>query len=577
MQYLLYPVVIYALLVAVSYIITFLQLCKVTLQYPNYQIQTVENIPAYLQKLFLIPIQELQEFGFKSCCYLRVKPILKVYPDVAWEILLYNEACNCYAKVGIRHPIEPVHLFDIEFYTFFKDKTCLVTTNGKGNAVIGKIPFFIMQDYYTAETSLQWQFHQDRFAKLRSKKIPKLLSPEALTEALQIYFQYYLNTLIKSKYILPVPRKRLFSLNRRLALKLTQKNINENNKSAGVIKQRREEAKSNSKLSIEIPIELEVEGFQRMEILQRGLIDRKIRPWLILGSFVLFVITSTNYFGTQSLIIFIAVLMLHEGGHLLAMKICGYQDCSLLFLPFLGAVATARKDDATITQKFCVSLAGPMPGLIIGLVLAIIFKDAGYSSWIKQTSWILICLKLFNLLPIYPLDGGQIVNILLFSRFPYSDVLLKAFGAIIISILGIAHPALFLLTIPLAFNLVNSYRAAQINSKLQKSFRKNPPQNQDKINQENIIYSIFKYLKEFDYHHLPFNSRYFLVKNLIERYHCFYSKRITKVILASVYSVSLFAGIFVSWQTIVPSSVDLIPKFAKSFPNYIHIQEQIQK
>ncbi|MEL6457383.1 MAG: site-2 protease family protein [Cyanobacteria bacterium J06621_15] len=490
--------------------------------------------------------------------------MLKVYPDVTWEILLYNEAYNCYAKVGIRHPIEPVHLFEIEFYTFFKDKTCLVTTNGKGNMVIGKIPFFIMQDYCTAETSLQWRFHQDRFAKLKSKKIPKLLSPEALTEALQVYLQNYLNTLIKSKYILPIPRKRLFSLNKKLALKLTQKIHSENNKSAVIIKQRREEAKKNTRLSVEIPIELEVEGFQRMERLQRGLIDRKLRPWLILGSFVLFVITSTSYFGTQTLIIFIAALIFHEGGHLLAMKLCGYRDGSLLFLPFLGAVATARKDDATITQKFCVSLAGPLPGLIIGLGLAIIFKDASYSSWIKQTSWILICLNLFNLLPIYPLDGGQIVNILLFSRFPYSDVFLKAFGAIIISLLGIAHPALFLLTIPLAFNLVHSYRAAQINSKVQKHFRNNPPQNQ-----ENVLYSLFKHLKEFDYHHLPFNSRYFLVKNLIERYHCFYSKRITKVILASVYSVSLLVGILGSWQTILPNKV-----VSKSI-DYVRIQQEI--
>ena len=204
--------------------------------------------------------------------------------------------------------------------------------------------------------------------------------------------------------------------------------------------------------------------------------------------------------------------------------------------------------------------------------MAITFKDASYSSWIKQTSWILICLNLFNLLPIYPLDGGQIVNILLFSRFPYSDVFLKAFGAIIISLLGIAHPALFLLTIPLAFNLVHSYRAAQINSKLQKSFRKNPPQTQ-----ENILYSLFKYLKEFDYHHLPFNSRYFLVKNLIERHHCFYSKRITKIILASVYSVSLLVGLFGSWQAIVPNSVNLIPKVVKTFPDYIRTQEEIRK
>ncbi len=440
----------------------------------------------------------------------------------------------------------------------------MVTTNGKGNTVIGKIPFFIMQDYYTAETSLQWQYHQGRLRQLKSHKIPKLLSPEAFAERLQVYFQNYINSLVKLKYILPISKKVLFRLNGKLALRLTQKIIQGNNQSANIIKQRREQAKNESKLSVEIPIELEVEGFQRMERLQRGLIDKKLRPWAFLGSFVLFVITSTKYFGTQTLIIFIAALILHEGGHLLAMKLCGYRDVSLLFLPFLGAVATAHKDDATLTQRFCVALAGPLPGLILGLVLAIIFKDASYSTWVKQASWILICLNLFNLLPIYPLDGGQIIDILLFSRFPYSDVVFKAIGAIVISLLGIAHPALFLLIIPLVLNIVYSYRAAKINSKLQKSFKTNPPSNQ-----ENILYSIFQSLQQFDYHYLPFNSRYLLVKNLVERYHCSYSKRITKVILASVYCVSLFVGILSSWQAVVPNSV------VNKSTDYVRIQPEI--
>lgn len=572
MQYLLYPIFIFGLLVGVSYLITFLQLCKVTLQYPIYQVQAVENIPAYLQQLFLIPTQKLQDFGFKPCCYLQVKPMLKIYPDIAWEILLYNDVFNSYAKVGIRHPIEPVNLFDIEFYTFFADKTFLVTTNGKENTVTGKIPYFVQQDSYTAQTSVQWQFHQDRLSKLRAKKKTDILSPETFTEVLQIYLINYINSLIKLKHILPISGKKLFRLNEKLALKLTRNIIQNNQKSTSFIKQRREQAKKNTKLSVEIPIELEVEGFRRMEQLQRGLINSKLRPWLILGSFVLFVVTSTKYFGTQTLIIFIAALMFHEGGHLLAMKLCGYRDASLFFLPFLGAVATARKDDATITQKFCVSLAGPIPGLILGLGLAILFKDARYSSWIKQASWILICLNLFNLLPIYPFDGGQIIDILLFSRFPYSDVIFKAFGAIIISLLGIVHPALFLLTIPLALNIVNSYRAAQINSQLQKSFRKNLPQNQ-----ENILYSLFKNLQQFDYHHLPFNSRYLLVKNLMERYHCFYSKRITRVILVSVYCVSLLIGILGSLQIVVPDSVNLIPKFANTSADYVRIQREIQR
>ncbi|MEB3218224.1 MAG: site-2 protease family protein [Nostocales cyanobacterium 94392] len=553
-----------------------------TLQYPIYEIQTVENIPVYLQKLFLIPIEELRELGFEPCCYLQVKPMLKIYPDMAWEILLYNEAFNSYAKVGIHHRIEPVHLFDIEFYTFFADKIFLVTTNGKGDTVIGKIPYFIVQDYYTAQTSLQWQLHQGRLRQLKTKLNTKSniklnintnhdnLSPSAFIKTLEIYLINYINSLIKLKHILPVSNKHLFRLNRKLALKLTYKIIQEKHKNTDIVKQRREQAENNIKLSVEIPVELEVEGFRRMEQLQRGLIDSKLRPWLILGSFALFVITSTKFFGTQTLIILVSALILHEGGHLLAMKICGYQNASLIFLPFLGAVAMARKDDSTIIQRFCVSLAGPLPGLILGIGLAIIFGDGSYSSWMKQASWILICLNLFNLLPIYPLDGGQIIDILLSSRFPYSDVLFKAFGTIIIGGLGIIHPALFILTIPLAFNILHSYRAAKINCKLQRFLQKRLDNNQ-----ENILYALFEFLQQFDYQKLPFNSRYTLVKKMIERYRYVDNKRITRFILASVYCGILLVGICGSFQIIVPSSLNFTSKFANKHSDYVKRETQV--
>ncbi|MGF1676666.1 MAG: site-2 protease family protein [Rivularia sp. (in: cyanobacteria)] len=553
-----------------------------TLQYPIYEIQTVENIPVYLQKLFLIPIEELKEFGFEPCCYLQVKPMLKIYPDIAWEILLYNEAFNSYAKVGIHHRIEPVHLFDIEFYTFLANKIFLVTTNGKGDTVIGKIPYFIVQDYYTAQTSLQWQLHQGRLRQLKRKLTTNLttnlninknhdnLSASAFIERLETYLINYINSLIKLKSILPISNKNLFVLNKKLALKLTYKIIQEKHKSTDIVKQRREQAENNIKLSAEIPVELEVEGFRRMEQLQRGIIGRKLRPWLVLGSFALFVVTSTKLFGTQTLIIFISALIFHEGGHLLAMKLCGYQNASLIFLPFLGAVATARKDDATIIQRFCVSLAGPLPGLILGLGLAIIFQDGSYSSWIKQASWILICLNLFNLLPIYPLDGGQIIDILLFSRFPYGDVLFKAFGTIIIGVLGIIYPALLILTIPLAFNILHSYRAAKINSKLQIFLQKRLDNNQ-----ENILYALFEFLQQFDYQKLPFNSRYTLIKNLIGRYNNFDNKRITRVILASVYCGSLLLGICGSFQTIVPNSLNFTSKFANKYSDYLKRETQV--
>jgi Zn-dependent protease len=121
----------------------------------------------------------------------------------------------------------------------------------------------------------------------------------------------------------------------------------------------------------------------------------------------------------------VGVLLFHEGGHVLAMKIFGYRDVTMLFIPFLGALATAKKEDASLTEKVLISLAGPVPGLVIGIGLAIAFSNenplsivSDNPSWIMPLSWTLIGLNLFNLLPVYPLDGGQIADLLLFSSNP---------------------------------------------------------------------------------------------------------------------------------------------------------------
>ena len=39
------------------------------------------------------------------------------------------------------------------------------------------------------------------------------------------------------------------------------------------------------------------------------------------------------------------------------------------FLPFLGAAVTARKHRASGAQQAIVALAGPVPGLVLGVVL----------------------------------------------------------------------------------------------------------------------------------------------------------------------------------------------------------------
>lgn len=560
MQYLLYPIAIYAFLVFIRYFITFLQLCKSQFQYPKYQVTQTDTVPSYLRDLFATPIRELEQLGFQPFSYLQYQPMVKAYQHTNLEILLYNKTLKSYATVVVRRLVEPVNLFDIEFYTFFKEKTLLLTVNGKAFGLIGEIPHTIVQDVYTDQLLVQWQTHQDKLKQLTASKTPLGLLPEAFAKALQIYMGNYVNYLAKVRYISPIKGTDLFQLHWLTALKTVNPIIQGTNKAVNIIKQRKQQAKTDSSIYKEIPIELEIEGFQQMQYLQQGLVGKKFRTWLLLGSLALFVVSYTHYLTAQSVGIFISVLLFHEGGHLLAMKLFGYRDTSVLFIPFLGALATARKDDATLTQKFWISLAGPLPGLILGIGLAILAPpNSGYPGWVREASWTLIFLNIFNLLPVYPLDGGQIADLLLFSRFPYIGVLFKVIGVIILGLLGKNRPEMLLFVFLIALSIPHSFRSAKVNAKLQKELQQNPPGDQD-----HLLHAIFKYLQQFGYGNLPFNTKFTLVKELIQKHYESRGKWKTRVFLLIVYCVSLLGGIAGSFQAILPNWVSVLPYYLEN-------------
>jgi len=115
----------------------------------------------------------------------------------------------------------------------------------------------------------------------------------------------------------------------------------------------------------------------------------------------------------------LGILLFHEFGHALAMRWLGYRELGVLVLPFLGAVALGRKDDAGPWQKLFLLLAGPLPGLIIGaLCLRFAMDDHAQHGGLLEAGALFLVINLFNLLPFTPLDGGQIVETFLFTGRP---------------------------------------------------------------------------------------------------------------------------------------------------------------
>jgi len=67
-----------------------------------------------------------------------------------------------------------------------------------------------------------------------------------------------------------------------------------------------------------------------------------------------------------------------------------------------------------IFKEFIVLISGPIFQIIAYLILLNIFNE--YSNFIKAYHYGIL---IFNLLPIYPLDGGKLLNIIISLKVPY--------------------------------------------------------------------------------------------------------------------------------------------------------------
>lgn len=131
-------------------------------------------------------------------------------------------------------------------------------------------------------------------------------------------------------------------------------------------------------------------------------------------------------------LLLIPVLLVHELGHWVAMKIFRYRNMKMFFIPLLGAAVTGQSHNVAGWKKVLVYLAGPLPGLVLGTVLGIagIMQE---NQILSELGSLMLFINALNLLPILPLDGGWVMHLILFSRHPILQVIfrgLTAFGLI---------------------------------------------------------------------------------------------------------------------------------------------------
>lgn len=132
----------------------------------------------------------------------------------------------------------------------------------------------------------------------------------------------------------------------------------------------------------------------------------QLKLLITFGSMFVSVAAYSLLFGWTFAIGLVLLLLVHEMGHVFALRREGIKASAPTFIPFLGAVITSRSlgDNALAEAK--VGLAGPVLGSVGSLVPLLIYAITGDDLW-RALAFFGFYLNLFNLIPLSPLDGGR--------------------------------------------------------------------------------------------------------------------------------------------------------------------------
>ena len=122
-----------------------------------------------------------------------------------------------------------------------------------------------------------------------------------------------------------------------------------------------------------------------------------------------------------NLIIFTSLIIIHEMGHIVISKILSYKIDKVIIYPYGGFVKLNTRINTKIENDLLVAISGIiMQSIYFGIIFFLyrngIVREYIYSLFLLYHKSMLI----FNLLPIYPLDGAKIVNLILSKYFSFN-------------------------------------------------------------------------------------------------------------------------------------------------------------
>jgi len=143
----------------------------------------------------------------------------------------------------------------------------------------------------------------------------------------------------------------------------------------------------------------------------------------------------TGYF--WQLLYLFAIVFIHELGHAAAAAHYGWRIKRILILPFGGVCEVDEHGNRRIKEDLIVIIAGPLQHVLIAVFIPVLvmlsFLPADVAKQISQYNLMIL---LFNLIPIWPLDGGKLVQLYLSTQHPYKNAcrlsLMSSFAVLLV-------------------------------------------------------------------------------------------------------------------------------------------------
>lgn len=115
------------------------------------------------------------------------------------------------------------------------------------------------------------------------------------------------------------------------------------------------------------------------------------------------------FYGPWFAVALVTMILVHEMGHVLEIRRQGMHATAPVFIPFLGAAIFQRQHPVDALKQAQIGIAGPIAGTL-GATAAFVLYNATQDPVFLLAAWIGFYINLFNLVPIWQLDGAWILG-----------------------------------------------------------------------------------------------------------------------------------------------------------------------